>query len=38
MIAFAGAQRLKAANGDKHLAFSIRPRWELSELRPPNRN
>jgi N6-L-threonylcarbamoyladenine synthase len=38
MIAFAGAQRLKAANGDKDLAFSIRPRWELSELRPPNRD
>ena len=38
MIAFAGAQRLKAANGDKELAFSIRPRWELSELRPPNRD
>jgi N6-L-threonylcarbamoyladenine synthase len=38
MIAFAGAQRLKAANSDKDLAFSIRPRWELSELRPPRRD
>ncbi len=37
MIAFAGAMRLKAmhGNGNKNYSFSVRPRWDLAELRKP---
>ena len=37
MIAFAGAMRLKAmqGNGNKHYGFSVRPRWDLAELQKP---
>ncbi|GBG13383.1 N6-L-threonylcarbamoyladenine synthase [Novimethylophilus kurashikiensis] len=34
MIAFAGAMRLKHAQPGNH-AFSVRPRWDLSELTAP---
>ncbi|HEY3326784.1 MAG TPA: tRNA (adenosine(37)-N6)-threonylcarbamoyltransferase complex transferase subunit TsaD [Novimethylophilus sp.] len=34
MIAFAGAMRLKYAQPGNH-AFSVRPRWDLSELTEP---
>jgi N6-L-threonylcarbamoyladenine synthase len=34
MIAFAGAMRLKQAQPGSH-AFSVRPRWDLSELTAP---
>jgi N6-L-threonylcarbamoyladenine synthase len=34
MIAYAGAQRLKASVIESH-GFSVRPRWELEELRRP---
>lgn len=37
MIAFAGAMRLKAMqrSGNKNYSFSVRPRWDLAELRKP---
>lgn len=37
MIAFAGAMRLKAmqGNGNKNYSFSVRPRWDLAELQAP---
>lgn len=37
MIAFAGAMRLKAAQiqDDKNYSFSVKPRWNLSELLAP---
>ena len=35
MIAFAGAKRLEGREEDDVLSFSVRPRWELSELTPP---
>ena len=36
MIAFAGAMRLKAMQAEKqNYSFSIRPRWDLSELTKP---
>jgi N6-L-threonylcarbamoyladenine synthase len=37
MIAFAGAMRLKAmqGNGSKRYGFSVRPRWDLAELQKP---
>jgi len=37
MIAFAGAMRLKAMqnNADKNYSFSVKPRWNLSELEAP---
>ena len=37
MIAFAGAMRLKAmqGNGNKSYGFSVRPRWDLAELQKP---
>jgi len=37
MIAFAGAMRLKAMqnNTDKNYSFSVKPRWNLSELQAP---
>lgn len=37
MIAFAGAMRLKAmqSNTDKNYSFSVKPRWNLSELQTP---
>jgi len=37
MIAFAGAMRLKAmqSNTDKNYSFSVKPRWNLSELQAP---
>ncbi len=37
MIAFAGAMRLKAMqnNIDKNYSFSVKPRWNLSELQAP---
>lgn len=37
MIAFAGAMRLKAMQGniDKNYSFSVRPRWDLTELQAP---
>jgi len=35
MIAFAGAKRLERRETDDVLRFSVRPRWELSELTPP---
>jgi N6-L-threonylcarbamoyladenine synthase len=37
MIAFAGAMRLKAmqGNGNKNYSFSVRPRWDLAELQKP---
>jgi N6-L-threonylcarbamoyladenine synthase len=38
MIAFAGAMRLKAmqGNGNKNYGFSVRPRWDLAELQKPS--
>lgn len=38
MIAFAGAMRLAAINTDnnKNYSFSVRPRWNLSELQAPS--
>jgi len=37
MIAFAGAMRLKAmqSNTDANYSFSVKPRWNLSELQAP---
>ncbi|TFW70057.1 tRNA (adenosine(37)-N6)-threonylcarbamoyltransferase complex transferase subunit TsaD [Methylotenera oryzisoli] len=37
MIAFAGAMRLKdmQSNTDKNYSFSVKPRWNLSELQAP---
>lgn len=37
MIAFAGAMRLKAMqnSGEKNYSFSVKPRWNLSELKAP---
>lgn len=35
MIAFAGALRLAAGEKTKGLAISVRPRWPLAELQPP---
>ena len=35
MIAFAGAKRLERLETDDVLRFSVRPRWDLSELVPP---
>jgi len=35
MIAFAGAQRLEALEHANVLSFSVRPRWELDEVKPP---
>ncbi len=37
MIAFAGALRLKnrLSKGSEHYDFSVRPRWDLSELQKP---
>lgn len=37
MIAFAGAMRLKATQGNsnKNYGFSVRPRWDLAELQKP---
>lgn len=37
MIAFAGAMRLKAMQngGEKNYSFSVKPRWNLSELQAP---
>ena len=37
MIAFAGAMRLSAMNkdGSKNYSFSVKPRWNLSELQAP---
>ncbi|MDP2070665.1 tRNA (adenosine(37)-N6)-threonylcarbamoyltransferase complex transferase subunit TsaD [Methylotenera sp.] len=37
MIAFAGAMRLKATQGNhnKNYSFSVRPRWDLAELKKP---
>ena len=37
MIAFAGAMRLKAAQGigNKMYGFSVKPRWDLAELQKP---
>jgi len=37
MIAFAGAMRLKAmqSNADANYSFSVKPRWNLSELQAP---
>lgn len=37
MIAFAGAMRLKAmqSSGEKNYSFSVKPRWNLSELQAP---
>jgi N6-L-threonylcarbamoyladenine synthase len=35
MIAFAGAKRLERSEHKDVLSFSVRPRWELPELRPP---
>jgi N6-L-threonylcarbamoyladenine synthase len=37
MIAFAGAMRLKAmqSGGEKNYSFSVKPRWNLSELKVP---
>ncbi len=37
MIAFAGAMRLKAmqSNSEKNYSFSVKPRWNLSELQAP---
>lgn len=37
MIAFAGAMRLKAAQGtgNKIYGFSVKPRWDLAELQKP---
>jgi N6-L-threonylcarbamoyladenine synthase len=37
MIAFAGALRLKhdASGSATRLGFSVRPRWDLAELEPP---
>jgi N6-L-threonylcarbamoyladenine synthase len=35
MIAFAGAKRLERLESDDVLRFSVRPRWELSEVPPP---
>lgn len=37
MIAFAGAMRLKAmqSGGEKNYSFSVKPRWNLSELKAP---
>jgi N6-L-threonylcarbamoyladenine synthase len=37
MIAFAGAMRLKATQnlGEKNYSFSVKPRWNLSELQTP---
>jgi N6-L-threonylcarbamoyladenine synthase len=32
MIAFAGAQRLKAASANGRHAFTVRPRWDLETL------
>jgi N6-L-threonylcarbamoyladenine synthase len=32
MIAFAGAQRLKAGSGNRRDDFTVRPRWELETL------
>jgi len=35
MIAYAGARRLAAQGaGDRGYAFTVRPRWDLAELRP----
>lgn len=38
MIAFAGALRFKASTGlgNNHHSFSVRPRWDLSELQKPD--
>ena len=37
MIAFAGAMRLKSVqeNANKNYSFSVRPRWDLAELKKP---
>jgi N6-L-threonylcarbamoyladenine synthase len=35
MIAFAGAQRLQHGERDHVLRFSVKPRWELAGLAPP---
>jgi N6-L-threonylcarbamoyladenine synthase len=35
MIAFAGAKRLEQREVKDVLSFSVRPRWELEELKPP---
>jgi N6-L-threonylcarbamoyladenine synthase len=37
MIAFAGAMRLKAMQNDieRNYSFSVKPRWNLSELQTP---
>jgi N6-L-threonylcarbamoyladenine synthase len=35
MIALAGALRLAAADTPRTAAFSVRPRWPLSELAEP---
>ncbi|HEY0841452.1 tRNA (adenosine(37)-N6)-threonylcarbamoyltransferase complex transferase subunit TsaD [Methylotenera sp.] len=35
MIAFAGAMRLKAMQRNPNYSFSVKPRWNLSELQAP---
>jgi N6-L-threonylcarbamoyladenine synthase len=35
MIAFAGAKRLEQREAKDVLSFSVRPRWDLAELKPP---
>jgi N6-L-threonylcarbamoyladenine synthase len=35
MIAFAGAKRLEQCEVKDVLSFSVRPRWDLEELKPP---
>jgi N6-L-threonylcarbamoyladenine synthase len=35
MIAFAGAKRLEQREVKDVLSFSVRPRWDLEELKPP---
>jgi N6-L-threonylcarbamoyladenine synthase len=35
MIAFAGAKRLEQREAKDVLSFSVRPRWDLEELKPP---
>jgi N6-L-threonylcarbamoyladenine synthase len=37
MIAFAGAKRLELLESTDVLRFSVRPRWDLAELQPPER-
>jgi N6-L-threonylcarbamoyladenine synthase len=35
MIAFAGAKRIEQREAKDVLSFSVRPRWDLEELKPP---